>query len=314
MVRQLLSFSRLGGRASGAVDLNDVIGGAQQLFERLLGPLVELRIVLGPDLWAVNADRTQIEQVLLNLIANARDAMRQGGRLTIETRNVAPDGMEAFGEQATGPHVVVSVADTGAGMDPATQARAFEPFFTTKGDGTGFGLATVRSVIEQAGGWVHLQSAPGQGTLVRFGIPASGDMAVVAAAADAPRGGGETVLLVEDEEGVRELVRDFLVLAGYRVLEASSPSQAERISAEFDASVHLLLTDVVMPEMSGIDLSSRLRAARPGLRAMYMSGFPAPEGSETMTGPEGQHFIAKPFDRQGLLRAVRDALDSARPL
>jgi CheY-like chemotaxis protein len=239
--------------------------------------------------------------------------MQQGGRLTITTSNVPADGMGAFDWCAMGPHVAISVTDSGSGMEPSTQARAFEPFFTTKGEGPGFGLATVRSVIEQAGGWVHLVSAVGQGTTVSFGLPPTTNAAVAPLPPTAPRGGGETVLLVEDEEGVRELVRDILSLAGYHVLEASAAAEAERISREFTAPVHLLLTDVVMPEMSGFDLSARILAARPDLRVMYMSGFPAPEGTDRADGAvtaEGHHFIAKPFDRHGLLRAVREALDA----
>ena len=311
MVRQLLSFSRQRGAAPASLDLNVVIGSAAQLLQRLLGSHIEFDVIPGPDLWAVNADRTQIEQVLLNLTANARDAMAQGGRLTIETRNMLAEGMGAFDWCATGPCVVVSISDTGGGMDPATQARAFEPFFTTKGEGTGFGLATVRRVIEQAGGWVHLVSALGLGTTVAFGLPPTGAPAVAPLPPPAPLGGGETLLIVEDEEGVRELVRDILSLAGYRVLEASAPSEAERISREFDAPVHLLLTDVVMPEMSGFDLSARLVSSRPDLQVLYMSGFPAPEGTDGLTDTWGHHFIAKPFDRHGLLRAVREALDAS---
>ena len=320
MVRQLLSFSRPGSDTRQIIDLNDVVAEAKQLLERLLGEHIRLETIPSEYPWKVEADRTQIEQVLLNLAVNARDAMPGGGTLTIETRNLDADRLSKYGVDRRAASVVVSVADTGIGMDAATQSRAFEPFFTTKpiGEGTGIGLATVQGIVSSSGGWVHLASTVGQGTTVTFGLPRAEREASQIVAANraeptvrpaAASGGSETILLVEDEPGVRELVRDMLTMAGYRVLEAATPSGAVDISEAFADPIDLLFTDVVMPESSGLELSTRLRSVRPRLRVMYMSGFPEPTVGDGAAHAPGTHFIAKPFDRQGLLRAVRRALD-----
>ncbi len=309
LVRQLLEFGRQRADAPAIIDLNAVVQETEELLHRLLGEHIELRTISGSGLWAVRADRTQVEQVLLNLAANGRDAMPGGGRLTIETRNVG--GSPRTG-RPSGPCVVVSVTDTGIGMDAATQAHAFEPFFTTKavGQGTGLGLANVHNIVKENGGWTELSSAVGRGTTVTFGLPrADGATTASSLQPSASVGGDETLLVVEDEDGVRELVRDILSLAGYHVLEAALPSEAHRVSREFGGPIRLLVTDVVMPEMSGLDLSVLLRAHRPDLQVMYMSGFPEPTVGGGTGQPPGAHFIAKPFDRQGLLRAVRRAID-----
>lgn len=314
LVRQLLGFGRQRAEEPTVLEVNDVVGDAEQLLMRLLGEHIALKTSHAPDLWRIKADRTQLEQVLLNLAANARDAMPNGGTLTIETRNLSADEAAVMAPDARGPFVAISVIDTGVGMDAATQAQAFQPFFTTKhaGKGTGLGLATVHQIVKDAGGWTWLTSAPGNGTTVVVGLPRVHD-AVIPAPAIAPAvGGRETLLLVEDEEGVRELVRDILAMAGYDVLEAAMPSEAERISREETRPIHLLLTDVVMPEMSGLELSMRLRASRPGLQVMYMSGFPEPLVGDGTTEAPGAHFISKPFNRQSLLERVRRALDSTQ--
>jgi CheY-like chemotaxis protein len=192
-------------------------------------------------------------------------------------------------------------------------SQAFEPFFTTKavGEGTGLGLANVYAFVRDCGGWTKITSTVGLGTTVTFGLPRVYETAAAGPHKPSPPvGGSETVLLVEDEEGVRELVRDILALAGYRVLEATMPSEAERISREFDGDIPLLVSDVVMPEMSGLELAIRLRAHRPDLQVMYMSGFPEPTVAQGGGTAPGAHFISKPFDRQTLLRAVRGALDT----
>jgi CheY-like chemotaxis protein len=299
------------------LDINDVLAGTEQLLRRLLGEHIQLCTLPGADLGAVMADRTQIEQVLLNLAVNARDAMPLGGSLTIETRNIEADAMPTYGVDQSGPCVAVIVTDTGVGMDAATQVRAFEPFFTTKelGKGTGIGLATVYDIMTKNGGWTHLASTPGLGTTVAFGLPrAAGAPAPPVRRAPDPRGGSETLLLVEDEDGVRELVRDMLELAGYQVLEANVPSAAERISREFAGPISLMLTDVVMPEMSGLELAARVQAGRPGLPVMFMSGYPEPTTGDGGANAPGSYFISKPFDRQALLHRVREALDGARSL
>ena len=310
LVRQLLGFGRQRSDEPTVLDLSAVVREVGQLLRPLVGEHIEIRITGADVAWAVKADRTQIEQVLFNLAANARDAMPAGGHLTIETWNVVAG---VRGGRLVGSSVAVSVTDTGTGMDAVTQAQAFDPFFTTKsqGDGTGLGLANVYNILNDSGGWTELSSEVGRGTTVTFGLPRVYETAVAAPLTPSPPvGGSETVLLVEDEEGVRELVRDFLVLAGYRVLEATMPSEAERITREFDGHIPLLVTDVVMPEMSGLDLSVRLRAQRPDLQVMYMSGFPEPTVGDGRATAPGAHFIAKPFDRQSLLRAVRRALDT----
>ncbi len=308
LVRQLLGFGRQSATAPTIIDLNTVVTDCEQLLDRLLGEHIELETRCGDALWPVKADRTQIEQVLLNLAANARDAMPAGGRLTIETRNVT--GGERGG-RTIDASVTIAVSDTGIGMDAATQAHAFEPFFTTKavGEGTGLGLANVYNIVRDSGGWTELSSTLGRGTTVTFGLPRAFEAATAAIAKPAARGGSETLLVVEDEDGVRALVRDFLALAGYRVMEAAAPSDAERISLAHDGAIQLLLTDVVMPEMSGLELAVRLRTHRPDLQVMYMSGFPEPSAGSGSGEAPGTHFIPKPFDRQGLLRAVRRALD-----
>ncbi len=313
MVRQLLGFGRLHVQDPEVLDANQVVIEAEQLLHRLLGEHIKLRTICGADLWPISANRNQIEQVLLNLAVNARDAMPEGGTLTIETRNVSGDALTVRLPRATSGGVAISVSDTGVGMDHSTQAKAFEPFFTTKGlgKGTGLGLSTVHNIVKDGGGWIELVSALGKGTTITFGFPRVLEAPVgQRPAAASVRGGTETLLLVEDEPGVRELVRDMLDLAGYTVLEAAMPSEAERLSHEFSGDIQLLLTDVVMPEMSGLELSARLRVARPDLQVMYMSGFPEPTVGDGSAEAPGAHFISKPFDRQGLLRSVRRALDA----
>ena len=246
-------------------------------------------------------------QVFLTLTVNARAAMPDGGHVTIAVSNWSRERLAAEGLPAGTSSVVVTVSDTGCGMDAAAQARAFDPFFTSAGPAAvaGIGLATVRAVVEDSGGWVQLRSAPGCGTTVFVGLPP-----VEGCAPDAlePAVRAHTLLLVEDEAGVRELVRDMLTDAGYDVLEAAAPSEAERISRERAAPIDLLLTDIVMPEMSGVELSGRLRLARPGIRVMYMSGFPNPGPGSGVMEPADALFLAKPFTRQALLSAVQRAV------
>ena len=311
MTKQLLGFTRQQPAANALIDLNDLLRDTEQLLCRLLGEHIELQIRRAPDLGAVTADRTQIEQVLLNLAVNARDAMPMGGRLTIETKNVASEETALYDASQAAPSVAVSVTDTGVGMDAATRARAFEPFFTTKeeGKGTGIGLSSVYEILQNNGGWTHLASAPGRGTTVTFGLPRAVGAALSIPREGAARGGHETLLLVEDEDGVRELVRGMLEISGYHVLEASAPSIAERISHEYTGPISLMLTDVVMPEMTGVELAARLKTGRPELQVMFMSGYPEPTTRDGGGWAPGSYFISKPFDRQGLLRRVREALD-----
>jgi PAS domain S-box-containing protein len=318
MTRQLLAFSRHEKSAPAVLDLNEVVRGIEQMLRPLIGEDIALETRCAPCVWPVLADRTELEQVLLNLAINARDAMPSGGRLVIATHNVDAHVDRDTGSRF-GPSAAVSVRDTGVGMDDAVRARAFEPFFTTKasGKGTGFGLATVRRIVTEHLGWIDVESVPGLGTTVTFGLPKAeralvdGDRPAPETAA-APAAASETVLLVEDQDGLRELVRDMLELAGYRVLEAGAPAAAEQIGREFDGAIDLLLTDVVMPGMSGLELTARLRERRPGLPVMYMSGYPEPMMGDGGGRRPGAHFLSKPFDRRALLGAVRAALDAAR--
>jgi two-component system cell cycle sensor histidine kinase/response regulator CckA len=312
MVRQLLGFGRQRGDEPTILDLNEVVREAEQLLLRLVGEHIEIVTVCADDLWEVMADRVQMEQVLLNLGVNARDAMPAGGRLLIETGNLTA-GRANRSARPGQDYVIVSVTDTGMGMDAATLAQAFEPFFTTKplGKGTGLGLSTVHNIVRQSGGWTEIESTPGHGTKVIFGLPRARVQVKVPAVKAAPaRGGDETILLVEDEHGVRDLVRDMLELAGYRVFVAAVPSEALRISRETQDQIQLLVTDVVMPEMSGLELASALRRDRPSLQVMYMSGYPEPTAGDGTVAAPGAHFVQKPFDRHGLLRSVRRALDA----
>jgi two-component system, cell cycle sensor histidine kinase and response regulator CckA len=312
MVRQLLGFGRQRGDEPTILNLNEVVREAEQLLLRLVGEHIEIDTICADDLWEVLADRVQLEQVLLNLGVNARDAMPAGGRVTIETRNAVATSSSRTARPGH-EYVVVTVADTGTGMDAATLAQAFEPFFTTKplGKGTGLGLSTVHNIVRQSGGWTEIESTPGHGTKVIFGLPrASAHVRAVSTKAAPARGGTETILLVEDEDGVRDLVRDMLELAGYRVLVAAVPSDALRISRECEDQIRLLVTDVVMPEMSGLELASTLREHRPSMQVMYMSGYPEPTVGDGTVAAPGAHFVSKPFDRQGLLHAVRRALDA----
>jgi len=282
----------------------------EQLLRRLIGEDVQLRTALAPDLGAVRADAAQLEQVLMNLAVNARDAMPDGGVLTIETRNVtlpAPDQREAFIQP--GPYVLLLVADSGCGMDPETRRRAFEPFFTTKppGQGTGLGLSTVYGIVKQSGGYILVDSEPGAGTRMRVYLPRvdadpAGDAPDEVAAA-IPRG-SETLLLVEDEDGVRELVAEWLGSHGYRVLAAASGAEAVELARRHDGPIHLLVADVVMPGMGGPELASRLEPDRPGMRVVYVSGYAEDAtGDERLTASRAA-FVQKPFALDHLVRTI----------
>jgi two-component system, cell cycle sensor histidine kinase and response regulator CckA len=312
MVRQLLAFSRRTDSPDDVTDVAQVLVGVEPLLARLVGEHITIRTSKEPGLWPVRVSSSQIEQVLLNLVVNARDAMSAGGVITIDARNLSARDASRIAGREVAASVAVTVSDTGAGMADDVRARAFQPFFTTKADsgGTGLGLATVQSIVEGAGGWAHLASTPGHGTAITFGLSRSVEpCARLAQPVSRAVGGSETLLLVEDEPGVRQLVKGMLESSGYRVLAAPAPSAAERLCAAFDGRIDLLLTDVVLPESSGFDLSHRLRGDRPDMRVMYISGFPEPlvrEGGDV----SGTHFLSKPFDRAALLAGVRRALDS----
>ncbi len=316
---QLLTFSRRQVLAPTVIGVADVLGGVGRFLRPLIGEDVALEIIVAPAAGWIRADRTQFEQVLVNLAINGRDAMPHGGRLTIAVSTMELDGTQSVdGTQLpAGVYVLIRVVDTGVGMDPQTLARAFEPFFTTKGPnrGTGIGLATVYGIVSQSGGAVTVSSEVDRGTTVTVYFPQVGEPAadgVPRVRVRAAAGGTETVLVVEDESEVRELVRDMLELAGYTVLAAELPHVAEQIARDHDGPIHLLLTDVVMPEASGREVAKRVQLARPATKVLFMSGYPEYPGSSDVPLIDSTNYVAKPFDRQGLLARVRDVLDEAR--
>jgi PAS domain S-box-containing protein len=314
LTRQLLAFSRRQVLEPRILGLNAVVADSEKLLQRLVAEDVEIVVKAAPDLGRVRADAGQIDQVLMNLAANARDAMPKGGRLVIETANVAWDEPAARGRFAAPPgrYVRLTVTDTGAGMDAETQTHIFEPFFTTKerGKGTGLGLATVYGIVKQSGGYIWVDSQPGCGTTFEILLPRVDDEAEPAtrAAPAAALSGNETILLVEDEDSLRELARELLESSGYRVLSAASGPEALAVAASYAAPIRLLLTDVVMPGMSGQELADRLRPARPEMTVIYMSGYT--EEAIAQRGKMGRdaRLIRKPFSVDDLAQSVRDVL------
>jgi PAS domain S-box-containing protein len=319
LTNQLLAFSRQQVLSPRLMNLNDLLADMAGPLQRLLGDRVRLSLVQAPDLTPIRADPTQVRQAILNLAANARDAMPDGGALTVETANVDLDAAHA--EQhpgaAPGPHVMLAVSDTGTGMDEETRQRVFEPFFTTKpsGRGTGLGLAIVYGFVKQSGGHVHLTSAPGEGTTLRIYLPRAAADAEAATPqpppAEAVPRGTETVLLVEDDETVRAFVARVLREAGHPVLEATSPQDALRLARNPSTPFDLLISDVRMPGMSGPDLVREIRAARPDAPVLYITGY----ADRLLGGPGGPDgdadVLVKPFTPAALAAAVRRALAAA---
>jgi len=316
LTRQLLAFSRMQVLQPRILDLNDAVAGMIQMVSRVIGENIELAFLPGGKLGCVKADPTQMEQVVLNLVVNARDAMPDGGRLTIETSNVELD-REYVAQHAVvepGPYVMLTVSDTGTGMDEATQARIFEPFFTTKGQGrgTGLGLATVYGVVKQSGGYIWVYSELGHGTTFKVYLPLVRNEAEKAATekmVSGPAPGTETILFVEDEESVRELVSEYLSARGYRVLEASDGLQALDLAEKHNGAIQLLITDVVMPRLSGRELATRLSAKRPGMRVLYISGYTDDSIFRHGVLEGGMAFLQKPFNLKSIAQKVREVLD-----
>jgi CheY-like chemotaxis protein len=298
------------------LNLNEIVEGIQKMLRRIIGEHIRLSTKLASGLGRFKADASQIEQILLNLTVNARDAMPEGGRLGIETKNVQLDEAAASLQPgvSAGDYVVLSVEDTGTGMDEQTQKRVFEPFFTTKevGKGTGLGLSTVYGIVRQSGGHIVIQSELGKGTGfdVYFPRTEAGEAVrrSLAPVASAPRA-TETVLLVEDDEGVRVVATRILREQGYTVLEARRASEARRIWEKHGPGVDLLLTDVVMPDINGPRLAEELARTRPGLRVLYMSGYPGAGGLVSSDGSALQ-CIEKPFTPASLAAKVREMLGS----
>jgi len=309
LTRQLLAFSRKREVVAAAVDLNRLILDLDRMLRRLVGEHIELVTLTASEPVCVRADRGQLEQVVMNLIVNASDAMPGGGQLTVETA-ASPAA------SAAPTWVVLSVRDTGCGMDEATRARVFEPFFTTKdiGKGTGLGLSSVYGIVTDWGGHVELDTAPGRGTTFRVRLPrVEPERPGPQSAEDAPPAGSETVLVVEDEGAVRRLACTFLRTGGYQVLEASYPGEALEMIARSPGRIDLLVTDVVMPQMSGPRLAERYRAERPGGKVLLMSGYVDPRAVADTEFAEIHELLRKPFARGELLAKVRQVLDAPGP-
>ena len=319
LTRQLLAFARKQAVAPRVLDLNETAAGMLKMLRRLIGEDIELRWVPGEGLWPVEIDPSQLDQVLANLVVNARDAIGGVGRVTIETRTLRA-GEEYCARHPgvlPGDYVLLAVTDTGCGMDPETQAHIFEPFFTTKGTGrgTGLGLATVYGIVKQNRGFIHVTSQPGQGTTFELYLPRhlGGALAALPAGAPAPaRRGSETILLVEDEPAMLSVTARRLEAHGYQVLRAGGPREALDLAKAHGGAIDLLLTDVVMPGMNGRELADTLTPLRPGLKHLFMSGFTADViGSRGVLGA-GVRFLQKPFSSGDLASLVREALESGR--
>jgi signal transduction histidine kinase/ActR/RegA family two-component response regulator len=318
LTRQLLAFSRKQVLEPVVLDLGAVTTDMKDMLGRLIGEDIALLTTPTPGLGRVKADRGQIEQVIMNLAVNARDAMPQGGRLILETANMDLDDeyVRRHVGARPGPHVMLAVSDTGTGIPREIQAQIFEPFFTTKeqGKGTGLGLATVYGIVKQSGGYIELDSELGQGTTFRIYLPRlDAEVAPVDRSARpvVPAGGTETILLVEDEEGVRELARDILRASGYTVLEARNGAEALLLCERHQGPLDMLLTDVVMPRMSGRDLAERLAPLRPDLSVLYMSGYTDDAVIRHGVLGAGTAFLQKPFTPAALVLRVRETLDLA---
>jgi signal transduction histidine kinase len=318
LTRQLLAFSRKQVLAPKALDLNALVGGLAPMLSPLIGEHIELLIAPRPGLGQVMADPGQLEQVIMNLAVNARDAMPEGGTVKIETGSMdLPDGAKhAQGQIPPGQYVTLTVHDSGCGMEPATLTKIFEPFFTTKesGKGTGLGLSTVYGIVHQSNGFIGVDSTLGQGTVFTIYLPRTAMAAETLdtqAAPESPARGWETILLVEDDDAARALISDVLKTHGYTILETGDPLEAIAIGERYPGPVHLLFTDVVMPGMRGPTLAARIRGLRPEIAVLYTSGYT--DGtilSRDTIEPPGL-FLQKPLTPAVIVRAVRDALDAA---
>ena len=315
LTRQLLAFSRKQVLEPKVLDVNAVVTGLAPMLRRLIGENLEFAVVPAPELGPVKADPSQLEQVILNLAVNARDAMPQGGTLTIETANVELD--ETYARRHPGANagrfVMLAVSDTGHGMDAAVKARIFEPFFTTKdpGKGTGLGLATVFGIVKQSGGSIGVYSEPGHGTTFKVYLPRVDEAVDQTATAAAPTlaRGSETILLVEDDDEVRALARETLDGHGYTVIPAAAPAEALRLAGSHSGPIHLLVTDVVLPQFSGRGLAERLAPEHRDLRVLYMSGYTDDSIVRQGMLEEGTAFLQKPFTPYTLLLKVREVLN-----
>jgi CheY-like chemotaxis protein len=315
LTRQLLAFARKQTVAPRILDLNETIQGMLKMLRRLIGEDIDLAWMPGKELWMVNVDPSQVDQILANLCVNARDAIAGVGKITIETDNVSLD--EAYCADhagfVPGEYVLLAVSDDGCGMDAETLSHLFEPFFTTKalGQGTGLGLATVYGAVKQNHGFINVYSEPGQGTTFKIYLPRHAAKAVPlaeAGPAQAEGRGSETILLVEDEPAILRIATKTLEWLGYRVLAARTPGEAIRLAKEHRGRIDLLMTDVVMPEMNGRDLARNLQSLYPDIRRLFMSGYTANVIAHQGVLDPGVHFLQKPFSLQHLGAKIREVL------
>jgi signal transduction histidine kinase len=318
LTRQLLAFSRKQVLAPVVLNLNALVIDLERMLGRTLGEDIQVTLVLEPAPRLVKADRGQMEQVLMNLVLNARDAMPEGGTLVIETRNVDlnESDVQSRTEIQPGPYSLLVVTDAGSGMDAQTMAHLFEPFFTTKGagKGTGLGLATVYGIVKQGGGYIYVESAPGRGTTFKIYLPQAEETLAEGWKPDndttLARGGTETILLVEDERAVRSLARRVLQARGYTVLEAENGDEAFFLCEQYAWPLHLVLTDVILPKMTGRRVAERLKLLRPALKVLFMSGHVDDALSHHGVLDAGTALLQKPFTATGLARKVREVLDA----
>jgi signal transduction histidine kinase len=318
LTRQLLSFARGEPAASSSIDLNAVVRDLSDMLERTLGERIDLRLALAPDLRPLRGDPSHLEQIIVNLAVNARDAMPDGGVLSISTSAVEVDehNTTARPDLRPGPHVRLRVSDTGTGMDPATQELALEPFFTTKprGAGTGLGLATIYGIITRMGGSIHIYSEVDLGTSVSVMFPAGSadDVAITAAAPDtSSRGQGETVLVIDDDDDIRSVAERILVRAGFEVITATDGDDALALAADRPGEIDLVLTDIVMPRMLGTELARRLRLQQPGIRVLFMSGYAPPVAVDPDALEDDMIVLDKPFSAASLVEKVAETLARA---
>ena len=315
LTSQLLAFSRRQVMRPRVIDVNGLLSRADSMLRRLIGENIDLCLSLAPEAGNIKADPGQVEQIVFNLVINARDAMPEGGKLTVETGAVHLDDSYAKAHIGVRPgdYAMIAVSDTGHGMDAETRLHIFEPFFTTKeqGKGTGLGLATVYGTVKQSGGDIWVYSEPGRGTIFKIYFPRVDEAASAepGASRTAPKQGAETILVVEDEKGVRELEAETLRRQGYTVLKACDPVEALELARRHGGTIQMLLTDVVMPQMSGRQLAEQLLAVRPELRVLYVSGYTENTVVHHGVLEPDVEFLGKPFSQQALAQKVREVLD-----
>jgi CheY-like chemotaxis protein len=315
LTHSLLAFSRKQVLDPKPLSIMDIVSGMQRILERIIGEDIRIRVLAGSDDLIVRADKSQVEQVLMNLATNARDAMPHGGQLTITIEEVEIDShfiqTQQYGE--AGRYVVISFADTGVGMDSETKGRMFEPFFTTKevGKGTGLGLAMVYGTIKQHTGFIEVQSEPGEGTTFKIYLPSAGPALAQPAEKKKPAvlSGTETVLLVEDDDAVRKVSRAMLEDLGYRVIEAIDGDDAIRLFAEYKDAVDLVLSDIIMPKQTGIDVQNELKKIKPDIKVLFVSGYTADTLTQKGFIETGISFIPKPLRLDSLSKKIREVLD-----